>query len=114
MRPFRNRGWEYYDKCVSIMFAYLARGTHAFCPNTAEEPTFHEADEEAELEDDTTIVNPPFGPTIAMAGPSTTTTNNQSVFNCSVAIGSTTMDLTTELAACPSTLSFPIANVVSH
>jgi hypothetical protein len=35
MRAFRNTGWPYYDKCLSIMFSLAARGSHVFCPTAA-------------------------------------------------------------------------------
>jgi hypothetical protein len=40
------------------MYSSSARGSHIFCPTTAKEPTLDEADDH-DLEDDSTIVNPP-------------------------------------------------------
>jgi hypothetical protein len=35
MKPFKNRGWEHYEKMQAIMFSTAARGSHIYCPAQA-------------------------------------------------------------------------------
>jgi hypothetical protein len=35
MKPFKNWGWEHYEKMQAIMFSTAARGSHIYCPAQA-------------------------------------------------------------------------------
>lgn len=39
LRPYRNRGWEHYDKVQGIIPSNCARGTHAFHPSLTKAPS---------------------------------------------------------------------------
>jgi hypothetical protein len=93
MRAFRNRGWEYYGKCSSIMHLSIARGTHVFRPTSAAatEPTLFEDHDEDDI---STAVDLAAGSAKGkgpIEGPSTITNSSDSI----VTVASTSMDIDT-------------------
>jgi hypothetical protein len=70
MRAFRNKDWEYFGKCSSIMYSSSARDGHVFFPTTAAAPLPGEADDDSDDDGSTAVtVDSPGGPSATIATP---------------------------------------------
>ena len=62
---FQNIGWEYYEKCLSIMYSYVVHSGHVFRPTAALASVPEPVSNNAKEDESNTTIDHPAGPSAA-------------------------------------------------